>query len=126
MSEPTIRFKRTPEDLPGGKPICDLCAADDPIMAFPASGFLVTLVTDEGTYTQDYNNDGWAACAWCSPLVEAGDLERLIQRYLVIHCTILELPSDAQQFVRGLIRLQHEQFLKHRTGPGVPLTEAPR
>lgn len=124
MAERPIYYKKTPDDLPGGNPICDFCAEPNPIMAYPADSFIISMITPEGTHTQDFGDDGWAACAWCAPLIDANDVARLVERYFVVHPMLLQLGTDERRFVRGLVSTQFDLFLEHQTGPGVPIDTA--
>lgn len=124
MSDGVIRFKKTHEDNPDGKMCCDFCNEPDPTMAFPARAFIMSLVTPEGSYTQDYGDDGWAACAWCAPLAEANDVPRLVERYFLIHPMLPQMGPRERAFLRGLVSTQFDLFVEHRDGPPTPITTA--
>lgn len=125
MSDQTIYFNKTVDDNPDGKPICDFCGEPNPIMAFPADSFIISMVTSEGVHTQDYGSDGWAACAWCAPLAEANDIPRLVERYFVVHPLPEGLCPRDRGFMRGLVSTQFDLFVEHRTGPPGPVATAP-
>lgn len=116
MNDQTIFFKRTVDDLPDGKPICDFCSEPDPLVLFPASAFIVSLVTDHQSYTQDYNDDGWAACGWCELLIAANDVPRLVERYFMVHPMPPDLSPRDRGFIRSLVSTQFDLFFEHRTG----------
>lgn len=124
MSDQTIFFKKTVDDMPDGKPVCDFCGEQDPIALFPASSFIVSVGTGRESYTQDYNDDGWAACSWCELLINKNDVPRLVERYFMVHPMPPGLDSHDRGFMRGLVGTQFDLFFEHRTGEPIPYPTA--
>lgn len=116
-----IYFKKTVDDNADGLPHCDFCNEPTVVASFPASSFIMSVITPDGSFTQDYNDDGWAACSWCELLVEAKDVARLVERYFVIHPLPAGLSPRDRGFMRGLVSTQFALFFEHQTGPGEPV-----
>lgn len=78
------RFKRYIDEYgnmcvgPAGPPVCDFCLAPGPAWQHPA-GLMALVDSPAGA---DLSDDEWAACESCHALIQAGDVDGLIERAL--------------------------------------------
>lgn len=124
MPQDPIFFKKTIDDLPGGKPLCDFCGEQDAVALFPARAFIVSLVIEDASYTQDFSDDGWVACSWCELLVKQNDVPRLVERFFLVNPMPPDLTPQTRALSRGLVSTQFNLFVEHRTGDPIPYPTA--
>jgi hypothetical protein len=85
-------------------PVCDFCFDQGPTWDYPCERFVIPEL--------DFGSDeGWSACDTCSALVEAGDVEGIVERGLMV----FGQPERRE----ALIKIT-EGFLAHRTGERIP------
>ncbi|HEU4753404.1 MAG TPA: hypothetical protein VFU47_09885 [Armatimonadota bacterium] len=59
---------------------CDFCSATPAVRAYRTPDFVLEDVTAPGGRIQRISTEGWAACADCAALIDAGDEEGVIDR----------------------------------------------
>lgn len=99
--------------------LCDFCSQSLPVYAYPCQTFTVPGLPAGSA-------GGWAACAVCAALIDAGDLDgladratRLADRSLLFGHLPLDLPYP-EAF--GMMRELHRLFFAHRMGEKRPCT----
>lgn len=85
-------------------PVCDFCFDQGPTWDYPCKRFTIAELGFGSA-------DAWAACNTCAELIEAGDVEGLVERGLAIF---------GQPERRPALRKITEGFLAHRDGGRIP------
>ena len=102
--------------LKGGRVVCDFCLAPNPGWTYPA-GFTAIY----GHHLIDVSDDEWGACDDCHVLIEAVNIEGLVER--MAEMQPVHSPPDKQHVypplaVRRRISRQNViAFFKARSGP---------
>lgn len=90
--------------------VCDFCGSPRPRYHYPCATFEVEAVP--ATLSMGMVQE-WAACGVCKILIDHDRWEALAQRSIACYPTTL-LPEVQQG-----IRLLHQQFRRHKSGPAV-------
>lgn len=94
--------------------VCDFCATTQNVSwSFPCAPFTVVFLPGG---EQRYDDD-WAACDRCKQFILEDNREALVARALLMD------RDKRNPLATALIRMVHNGFLNHRTGPPVPYEE---
>lgn len=93
--------------------VCDFCAAVPVIAVYPCQDFVT--VDPAGLLPDARMRGGWGACTACHALLDRGDYDRLAKR------TWRRSNMDPASVPAQMVRLLHQDFRRHRTGPPILL-----
>lgn len=100
------------------QPVCDFCLGPDPRWQYPAAPMPI-----QGHPLIDESDDEWCACDECKLLIEAHNLEGLLERCLELHMA-MEIPADYRKPPRSVVRRTLREnllrFMDARRGPPEP------
>jgi hypothetical protein len=97
---------------------CDFCSRPGVAVSYDAVDF------DTGNKERDgashVSRGGWAACQECADLIEADDREALADRSMESYGELRSNTPEHRARVRQALRDVHDEFYRHRRGPGRP------
>ena len=118
MAQRPVNITIGPEDR--AEPQCDFCRSTAVRWRYPAASFDFP---DELMGPMNWGSiKDWAACDPCAQLIEVGDTDGLLRRFLDQLSPELrrELSANGVRQVGSAAAILHGLFLEHRTGDRVP------